>query len=121
MKTEKLTLQQAIDLGYTHYVDDNDCASSLEDIEDEEDEDFPDGAIILSPKRIQTISVTPREIRDLLEEFLCNRASDIAGENICEMVEATCSGLNCGQFADHINDHFKDIYHYETTNLILTK
>ena len=121
---KQLTLQEAIEQGYTHYLDNGEIARELDEIDTEEDgweEEFPDGADLLKSQAIQTVNVTPDYIKNLLSDTITENAYEIVNDDLADRIYNHLMKMDCTGIANQINEYCSKFKHYETANAILIK
>jgi hypothetical protein len=122
MEQKKLTLQEAISAGYTHYLDDQDYARELSDIYPYEDDGgFPEGADLLLPEYTRTVQIKPDNIKDLLADWISERAMEIIDEQTVDKLYDHLMKMDCTSIANQINEYCSKFKHYERANAILVK
>jgi hypothetical protein len=122
MEQKKLTLQEAISAGYTHYMDDHDYARELSEIYPYEDDgEFPEGADLLLPDATQTVEIKPDNIKNLLADWISERAMDIIDEHTVDKIYEHLLKMDYTPIANQINEYCSKFTHYKRANAILVK
>lgn len=121
---KQLTLQEAIEQGYTHYLDNGEIARELDEIDTKEDgweEEFPDGADLLKPEAIQTVNVKPDHLKELLADRIATESYEIVNDDLADRIYNHLMKMDCAGIANQINEYCSKFKHYETANAILVK
>lgn len=115
---QKLTIDQAIDHGFSMYLNGDEVAF-IDDIIEQKDV-FPEGAQLLDPKENQTVVVTNESIRDLIGEFISNSAGDLCGETCSAKVYNHACEVDWTPVTEFINEQFKKFTYHKISNAVLT-
>lgn len=122
MEQKRLTLDEAIEQGYTHYLDENNAVRPLDDIDPEDEyEEFPEGSELMKPGIIQTINVKPEYIQGLIADLLSERAAEEVDDQLVDKIYDHLMMMDCTGIAAQINEYCSKFKHYEIANAILVR
>ena len=124
MENQKLTLQQALEQGYTHFFYKGEGYQAMNELSQVTDEDFKRGLELVN-KETETISsyVTAEDIREFIAETSEERHSDETGSDT-----ETCYPLlidipieTFNPIMEVINEAMKSISYYKGSGIELVK
>ena len=120
---EKLTRQQAIEQGYTHFGYDGREWQHANSIEDITDEHFNNeiGILLLFDKQKQYTAITAEDIKDMVSD----KVEDLRSDETCDDTQVCYESVKSmpiqhfQELANAVNKAIEDNYYYNLTKIEL--
>lgn len=115
---QQLTVKQALELRYQHYLGDGEYIQEIEDID--EDDEFPHGAVLCDTLGIPVVKITSAVIQDLIADWIYRHVGDkCEAESIAERAYKKIMATDFSDTADMINAMFETELIYNSTDIEL--